>query len=227
MNSLVKKSIIVTLLVVIVDQVLKIWVKTHMYLGESSYVNWGWSFSGFQLAFTENAGMAFGLKLPGNIGKIILTIFRIVAIVGIIFLINWLIKKIKPKTGFIICLSLILGGAIGNLVDSLFYGMIFGPSGYSANTIAEFLPADGGYSSFLHGKVVDMLYFPIIDTTLPEWVPFKGGEHFVFFSPIFNFADSCVTVSVFVLILFHKRLIPQLEEYEKEQEKKKKAKQNK
>ena len=187
MNPLIKKSILIGLLVIIADQALKIWVKTHMYIGESSYLNWDWSFSWFQLTFIENPGMAFGLKLEGETGKYILSIFRIIAIIGLIIFIGWMIKKKKPTTGFVICLSLITAGAIGNLLDSMFYGMFFGASGYSANQIAYFMPADGGYASFLQGKVVDMLYFPIIDTTLPDWMPFKGGEHFVFFSPIVQY----------------------------------------
>lgn len=208
MNPLIKKSLLIGLLVIIADQALKIWVKTHMYIGESSFLNWDWSFSWFQLTFIENPGMAFGLKLEGETGKYILSIFRIIAIIGLVIFIGWMIKKKQPTTGFIICLSLITAGAIGNLLDSMFYGLLFGPSGYSANQIAEFMPADGGYAPFLQGKVVDMLFFPIIDTTLPEWVPFKGGDHFVFFSPIFNIADSAVTVGTFAMILFHKRIFP-------------------
>lgn len=208
MNPLVKKSLIIGLLVLIADQALKIWVKTHMYLGESSFINWDWSISWFQLSFTENPGMAFGWKLEGEVGKYILSIFRIIAIIGLIIFIGWVIKKKQPTTAFVICMALVTAGAIGNLCDSMFYGMMFGASGYSTTQIAEFMPADGGYAPFLQGKVVDMLYFPIIDTTLPEWMPFKGGEHFVFFSPIFNIADAAVTVGVFTMILFHKRIFP-------------------
>lgn len=214
MNPLIKKSILIGLLVIIADQALKIWVKTHMFIGESSFLNWDWSFSWFQLTFIENPGMAFGLKLEGETGKYILSIFRIIAILGLFVFIGWMIKKKKPTTGFIICLSLITAGAIGNLLDSMFYGVLFGSSGYSANQIAEFMPDGGGYAPFLQGKVVDMLYFPIIDTTLPEWVPFKGGEHFVFFSPIFNIADSAVTVGTFAMIIFHKRIFPNDSELE-------------
>ena len=214
MNPLIKKSLLIGLLVIIADQALKIWVKTHMYIGESSFLNWDWNFSWFQLTFIENPGMAFGLKLEGETGKYILSIFRIVAIIGLIIFVRWMIKKKNPTTGFVICLSLITAGAIGNLLDSMFYGVFFGASGYSANQIAEFMPADGGYAAFLQGKVVDMLYFPIIDTTLPDWVPFKGGDHFVFFSPIFNIADSAVTVGTFAIILFHKRIFPNDSEQE-------------
>ncbi len=208
MNPLVKKSLIIGLLVLIADQALKIWVKTHMYIGESSFLNWDWGISWFQLTFTENPGMAFGWKLEGEVGKYILSIFRIIAIIGLFIFIGFTIKKKQPSTGFIVCMSLITAGAIGNLCDSMFYGLFFGSSGYSANQIAEFMPDAGGYATFLQGKVVDMLYFPIIDTTLPAWVPFKGGEHFVFFSPIFNIADAAVTVGVFAMILFQKRIFP-------------------
>jgi len=221
MNPLVKKGLIIGLLVLIADQALKIWVKTHMYLGESSFLNWDWGISWFQITFVENPGMAFGLKLEGEVGKYILSIFRIIAIIGLFIFIGWTIKKKNPSTGFIVCLSLITAGAIGNLFDSMFYGLFYGASGYSANQIAEFMPADGGYAPFLQGKVVDMLYFPIIDTVLPEWVPFKGGEHFVFFSPIFNIADAAVTVGVFIMILFQKRIFPKTAEDENLQAKEK------
>jgi signal peptidase II len=122
-----------------------------------------------------------------------------------IYLIRWLIKNKQPKTGLIVCVSLILAGAIGNMIDCMFYGVMFSNTGYAANTVAEFMPAGGGYAPFLQGRVVDMLYFPMIDTVLPEWVPFWGGKDFVFFSPIFNIADSAVTVGVALMLIFQKR----------------------
>jgi signal peptidase II len=122
-----------------------------------------------------------------------------------IYLIRWLIKYKQPKTGLIVCGSLILAGAIGNMIDCMFYGVIFSNTGYAANTVAEFMPAGGGYAPFLQGKVVDMLYFPMIDTVLPDWVPFWGGKNFVFFSPVFNIADSAVTVGVALMLIFQKR----------------------
>ncbi|MBQ5404362.1 MAG: lipoprotein signal peptidase [Bacteroidales bacterium] len=205
MNKLVKESVIVVFLVVLIDQIVKIWVKTHMFIGESSFHHWGWPIEWFQLAFTENPGMAFGWGLPGAWGKIFLSVFRIIAIGGMIWFLKWLIKNKDPKPGLIICVSLILAGAIGNMIDCMFYGLIFSNTGYAANTIAEFFPAGGGYAPFLQGKVVDMLYFPMIDTVLPEWVPFWGGKNFVFFSPIFNIADSAVTIGVALLLIFQKR----------------------
>ena len=211
MKPLIKTSILIVLLVIIADQALKIWVKTHMFLTESSFTNWGWSINKFQLVFTENPGMAFGWKLPGNWGKIILSIFRLVAIAGLTYAIGWLIEKKKTTKSLVVCLSLILGGAIGNMIDSCFYGMIFSASGYTANTVAQFLPAGGGYAPFLQGKVVDMLYFPLFEGTFPDWSPINAGKPFIFFSPIFNIADAAVTTAVFIIFFFQKKILPKEE----------------
>ncbi len=198
--------------VIILDQALKIWVKTHMFIGESSATHWGWGFSWFQLTFTENPGMAFGWMLPGYGGKLALSIFRIIAIGAMIYFIHRLSKNPKTVPGFVFCIALIAAGAIGNLIDCMFYGISFSGTGYTESAVAEFLPAEGGYASFLQGKVVDMLYFPIIESEWPSWVPIWGGQEFKFFSPIFNIADSAVTIGVFLILIFQKRFFPKDEE---------------
>ncbi len=189
-------SLLVIFSVIIIDQIIKIAVKTHMYLHESIHVT-DW----FYIYFTENNGMAFGMEL---FGKLFLTSFRIIAV----FLIGWyLIKIIKQgaKTGYIICISLILTGALGNIIDSVLYGILFNESSHSV--IATFLPAGGGYSTLFYGKVVDMFYFPIIDTTWPMWLPIIGGQHFIFFSPIFNFADAAISCGIIALLLFYSKYL--------------------
>jgi signal peptidase II len=151
----------------------------------------------FYIYFTENNGMAFGMEI---FGKFFLTAFRIIA-VG---LIGWYIHRIVKcgfKTGYIVCFSLIFAGALGNTIDSIFYGIIFNES--TSSQIAAFMPEGGGYSTWLYGKVVDMFYFPIIDTNWPAWMPFVGNEHFVFFSPIFNFADAALSCSIIALLIFY------------------------
>ncbi|MCI5663113.1 MAG: lipoprotein signal peptidase [Mediterranea sp.] len=176
----------------IIDQIIKIWVKTHMFWHESIRVT-DW----FYIYFTENRGMAFGMEV---IGKLFLTSFRIVAVTFIAWYL-YRIVKMGLKTGYIVCISLILTGALGNIIDSVFYGVLFNDSTHSQ--IASFLPAEGGYAPLLYGKVVDMFYFPIIDTHWPLWMPFVGGEHFVFFSPIFNFADAAISCGIIALLLFY------------------------
>ena len=197
-----KKSVLLIMLILTVDQVLKIWVKTHMEVGQEIHLfgNWG------ILHFIENNGMAFGMEMGGKPGKFILSIFRIIAIFGIGWFLSSLIKK-KATLGLILAVSAIMAGAIGNIIDSAFYGMIFSES---FNQPAVLFPAEGGYSSFLHGKVVDMFYFPLINTNWPDWSPVKPGESFVFFRPVFNIADSAITCGVTSIILFQKRMFKDL-----------------
>ena len=198
-----KISILVVLLLVI-DQVIKFAVKLNMTLGESINVFGDW----FQICFIENNGMAFGMQFGGMIGKILLTLFRVVLIGLIIYYIKKvLLKKADTPTGVLVGVSLVLVGAIGNVVDCLFYGQIFSASSYMM--VAELFPSGGGYAPLMMGKVVDMFYFPIIDTTLPKWLPIWGGEEFVFFRPVFNFADSCISVAVVYLILFQRKFFSQ------------------
>ncbi|MBE6230202.1 MAG: lipoprotein signal peptidase [Bacteroidales bacterium] len=194
-----KISIFVILLLVI-DQAIKFAVKLNMTLGESIPVLGDW----FQICFVENNGMAFGMQFGGMVGKILLTLFRLLLIGFIIYYINKvLLKKSDTPTGVIVGVSLVLVGAIGNVIDCLFYGQIFSASSYLM--VAELFPSGGGYAPLLMGKVVDMFYFPIIDTVLPEWVPIWGGEEFVFFRPVFNFADSCISVAVIYMLLFQRK----------------------
>lgn len=193
-----KKITLLVVLILVIDQVVKIWIKTNMTIGENIPVFGDW----FKIYFIENNGMAFGMQFGGAIGKLLLSLFRIVLIGFIIYYIKKLLRKEAPM-GVIYGVGLILVGAVGNVVDSMFYGLIFSESTFTQ--VATFLPEGGGYASFLHGKVVDMLYFPLIDTTLPNWVPIWGGEQFLFFRPIFNIADSCITIGVFYLLLFHRK----------------------
>jgi len=197
--ALKKKHIpwIIVSFVLIVDQTLKIWVKTNMHLGQEIHVLGNW----FILHFTENNGMAFGMEFAGENGKLFLSVFRIIAIGFIIWYLRRLILK-NENTGLIACISLILVGALGNVVDSAFYGIIFNDSLFQ---VAEIFPAEGGYAGFLHGKVVDMFYFPILEGTYPSWMPFKAGEHYIFFRPVFNIADSAITTGVFILLIFQRR----------------------
>jgi signal peptidase II len=200
-----KKAIVIIFLVLLFDQVLKIWVKSTMTMGESHRVFANWFF----IHFTENEGMAFGMKLGGSMGKLLLSLFRIIAVI----LMGWWLFRVsrnKGSSGLIICISLIIAGALGNIIDSAFYGLIFNESTYMQ--VARIFPPEGGYASFLHGKVVDMLYFPLIETRYPSWVPYFGGEDFLFFRPVFNIADSSITTGVFLLILFQKKFFAKKEE---------------
>lgn len=195
-----RSAIGIILLVIIADQALKVWIKTSFPFGHvMDIAGLPWA----KLYFIENEGMAWGWKFGGEWGKIILTLFRLAAVLFGTWYIGRIIRQ-KYTSGFIVCASLIYAGAVGNLIDSLFYGLIFSESDY--NTIAALFPPKG-YAGFLHGKVVDMLYFPIIDTIWPSWVPFVGGERFEFFSPIFNIADASISVGVITLLLFQKRFL--------------------
>ena len=164
--------------------------------------------SWFRLHFVENPGMAWGWKLGGDWGKIVLTVFRMIAVVYGIWLLNRLINK-KYSTGFIFCVALIFAGAFGNLIDSMFYGIFFERS--NEYTVSKFLSGGGGYAGFLHGEVVDMLYFPLIHSTFPKWLPFVGGEPFEFFSPVFNIADASISVGLLIILFFQNRLLKQRE----------------
>ncbi len=193
-----KRASIIVLLILIVDQIVKIWVKTHMEIGDSIPVLGNW----FYLHFVENEGMAYGMKFGGDYGKLFLSVFRLIAIVGIGYYLFSIIRK-KYHTMLIVSISFIFAGAIGNMIDSAFYGLIFSKSG--PFTLAQFMPPEGGYETFLHGRVVDMFYFPITEGIWPHWVPFIGGNHFAFFEPVFNIADASISVGVAILIIFQKK----------------------
>lgn len=207
-------AIAVVVAVLLIDQLSKIWVKTHMGLKDSIHV-----FDWFQIYFVENNGMAFGIEAGG---KLFLSLFRIIAVVFIVIYLSRLVKQ-NYGYGFIACVALILAGASGNIIDSIFYGVIFEAS-YPGH-VASFVPWGEGYASLLHGQVVDMLYFPLISGTYPDWVPFLGGEEFLFFRFIFNIADSAITVGVILILLFYRKTLSysllsksEREKFEKEQQ---------
>ena len=201
-----RKSAILIIIILLIDQISKIYIKTHFELGESVKVfNW------FQLLFVENSGMAWGTKLSDftsfisdRTAKVILSVFRLIAIIGIGY---WLYSSIRTKASkwLILSISLIFAGALGNIIDSVFYGKIFSSS---KGQIANFFPAGGGYDTFLHGNVVDMLYFPIYQGFLPDWIPFVGGDYFTFFEPVFNVADVAISTGFLMLIVFNKKVFP-------------------
>ena len=193
----------IIILILAADQALKFYIKTRYTLGEEHNMLGSW----FRLHFVENEGMAWGLKFGGGLGKILLTLFRLVAVILGTFYLHTVIKK-KYHPGFIICASLIYAGAFGNLIDSMFYGLIFSNS--SPFAVATVFPPDGGYASFFHGQVVDMLYFPIIQTHYPSWFPIKSwrGDEFEFFSPVFNLADSSISIGVIALLIWQKKFFP-------------------
>ncbi len=197
-----KKSLIIVGVILLIDQTVKFWIKTNMTLGQEFHIMGNW----FIIHFTENPGMAFGFEFSGNNGKLVLSIFRLVAIAGIFYYIYKVTRK-KIPAGLLVSLSLVLAGAMGNMIDSAFYGMIFSSSNYFE--VARFMPAEGGYAPFLHGKVVDMLYFPIIEGFYPSWVPLLGGKDFIFFRPVFNIADSSITIGILMLILFQRKFFSQ------------------
>jgi signal peptidase II len=195
-----KIPLLTVFLVLFIDQFIKIYIKLHYPLGEAVRVFGNW----FILHFTENPGMAFGLEFGGNYGKLILSVFRILASIGGVFYIRYIVKK-EEHPGFIFSVSLILAGAIGNILDSAFYGLLFSES--DEFNKAVFLPPGGGYAGFLHGRVVDMFYFPIFNGTFPDWFPIWGGEPFQFFRHIFNFADASISIGVTIILLFQKKFI--------------------
>ncbi len=187
-------------LIVIADQALKIYVKTHYHPGESHPVLGNW----FQLYFIENAGMAYGWKFGGGFGKIALTLFRLAAVIFGVYYLRKIVEK-KYHPGYIICVSLVFSGALGNLLDSLFYGLIFDKSSFDKEGVAALFPAHG-YGSFLHGNVVDMIYLPLFHVNkVPSWIPFFGGKEFSFFNYIFNIADASVSIGVIGILLFRRR----------------------
>lgn len=178
-------AVVLIIVILLIDQAIKIWVKTHMDIGESIHVAGDW----FQLHFIENNGMAYGMQIGS---KLLLSIFRLVAII-LLSIYIWQQAKKKARWGYIVCLAMILAGAAGNLIDCMFYGIIF-----------------GGYAPFMMGRVVDMFYFPIIHATWPDWMPIWGGQNFTFFSPVFNFADASISVGVIVLLLFFRKELSKL-----------------
>ena len=190
----------IVVLVLIVDQMIKIWVKTNMLYGEMIPI-FGWDRA--LIHFVENEGMAFGQRFNIPHGKLILSLFRIVAATFLVFFLRSLLRTPGITKGLLISFALILAGALGNIMDSTFYGLLFSDS-YAHGLPAEFLPAGGGYSSFLHGKVVDMFYFPIFSGHFPDWFPFWKGESFVFFRPVFNIADASISVGVASIVLFQR-----------------------
>ena len=192
-------AIIVVASAIIIDQLIKVWVKTNMTLHESIRI-----FDWFYISFIENNGMAYGMQIGS---KLVLSLFRVVAISVLVYYL-WLQVRKKARIGYIICLSMVLAGAIGKLIDCMFYGLMFNAS--SEAYTSYFVPFGTGYAPFLMGKVVDMFYFPLIVTTWPEWVPFWGGDEFIFFSPVFNYADANISVGVVLLLLFYRKEISQI-----------------
>ena len=201
-QQIVRRGVLVTLIVVgvlLVDQLIKIWVKTNMTLHEQIEI-----LSWFKIVFIENNGMAYGMEIGS---KLVLSLFRVVAISVLAYYMVGLVKR-QARWGYLVCLSMIMAGAVGNLLDSMFYGLVFNAS--SEFYTSYFVPFGTGYAPSLMGKVVDMFYFPLIVTTWPDWVPVVGGNPYVFFSPIFNFADASISVGVVMLLLFYRKEIGEI-----------------
>lgn len=191
-----KKPLLLIIGILLLDQIVKFWVKTHMYLGEEiRFADWA------IIHFTENNGMAFGMEFGGEYGKVFLTSFRLLFVVAIFFYLKKVVKE-KANKLYIYCIAMVIAGATGNIIDSVFYGKIFNGSEFQ---IASFMP-EQGYASWMHGRVVDMFYFPILNGHFPAWFPLWGGDEFVFFRPVFNVADASISVSVILMILFQKRI---------------------
>jgi len=193
-----RKALTVIFGVLALDQILKLWVKTNMVLGQEHVI-----FDWFIIHFTENVGMAFGMQLGGEFGKLFLSVFRILAVAAIGYYLFTIIRK-NASSIVIVSLSLVFAGALGNIIDSIFYGILFSDS---YGHIATVLPQEGGYAGLLYGRVVDMFYFPLIEGVFPSWLPFVGGDRFLFFNAIFNVADSAITVGMVLIILFQKQFI--------------------
>lgn len=191
-KAIVASTIII--LVLLVDQISKIWIKTSMYLGQEIQVFGNWFF----IHFTENNGMAFGMEFAGEYGKLFLTLFRVVAVSGIMYYLVKIIKEGAPM-GFVVSIAMIFSGALGNIIDSVFYGVVFNDSYHQ---IASLFPEAGGYSKLFHGRVVDMLYFPIYSGHYPDWIPMFGGDPFLFFRPVFNVADASISFGVGIIVFF-------------------------
>jgi len=200
-----KKSILIIILVLLVDQISKVYIKTHFSLYDEVKV-----FEWFRIIFVENEGMAWGAKIPGEYGKLVLTLFRLAAIVGIGYWLWDSVKKAAPRV-LILSIALIFAGAMGNIIDSVFYGLIFEDSHHQ---VAALFPEGGGYGTLFHGKVVDMLSFPLYKGILPDWIPIWGGDMFTFFDPVFNIADMSISTGVGILIVFNRKAFPKKDKKE-------------